>query len=380
MLTIVVVGVGLCLLACLGGRGGSGDNSDDCTGHCERSPGWPGEPTIVVAPGGALIAAIETTPGESGSDSGAPITCGVVDSDGSPLPSEKVCPASSPDGGVVTNACATRYTCGACSQVWLDLGLGRCSFTLIATTGERRTVEVRRYVTGHLTCRAGCGGPWIDQTITVTDPSQIAVPFSPPDGGVSDSDGGARTGAGVFTQLSAGSGHTCGLRADRSVACWGASAYGSAAGGSFAQITAGDSHTCGLRDDGSATCWGDNSRRQSTSPLATFTQLSAGCQYTCGLRDDGSATCWGDNSYGQSTAPPGAFTQISTGWMHTCGLGVDGSATCWGGTSAGQAPAPAGTFTQISAGWRHTCGLRTDGSATCWGDNSFGQASPPAGI
>ena len=71
----------------------------------------------------------------------------------------------------------------------------------------------------------------------------------------------------------------------------------------FTQISAGGDHTCGLRADGSVTCWGGDFFGQSAPAAGTYTQISAGGIHTCGLRASGSVTCWGDNSAGQSTYP-----------------------------------------------------------------------------
>ena len=72
---------------------------------------------------------------------------------------------------------------------------------------------------------------------------------------------------------------------------------------SFVQLSAGFSHTCALRFDGTVVCWGDDYYGESTPPSGTFTQIGAGEDYTCGLRADGSVTCWGDNSFGATAAP-----------------------------------------------------------------------------
>jgi alpha-tubulin suppressor-like RCC1 family protein len=44
----------------------------------------------------------------------------------------------------------------------------------------------------------------------------------------------------------------------------------------FSQVSAGLYHTCGLRPDGTVECWGANGSGQSSPPSGAFTQVSAG--------------------------------------------------------------------------------------------------------
>ena len=107
--------------------------------------------------------------------------------------------------------------------------------------------------------------------------------------------------------------------------------YGQATppGGSFTQVSAGVWHSCGLRSDGSVVCWGNSNDGQATPPGGSFTQVSAGRGHSCGLRSDGSVVCWGNSNDGQATPPGGSFTQVSAGDRHSCGLRSDGSVVCW---------------------------------------------------
>ena len=58
-------------------------------------------------------------------------------------------------------------------------------------------------------------------------------------------------------------------------------------------------HSCGLRTDGTITCWGWNEDSgQATAPAGQFSAVSAGRRHSCGLRTDGTITCWGRNLYG----------------------------------------------------------------------------------
>jgi len=188
-------------------------------------------------------------------------------------------------------------------------------------------------------------------------------------------------------QVSTGYRHTCGVKGDGTLTCWGWNDNGQATppSGTFRKVSAGYLQTCAMRGDGTLTCWGDNSWGQATPPGGTFNEVSAGDYHTCGVRSDGTLACWGDNSRGQSAPPSGSFFTISAGYQHTCGVRSDGTLACWGaGTTKtdvypnrGQAMAPSGAFAQVSAGGYHTCGVRADGTLACWGDNTYGQAPAP---
>jgi hypothetical protein len=101
-------------------------------------------------------------------------------------------------------------------------------------------------------------------------------------------------------------------------------------------VSAGDIHTCGLRTNGTLACWGYNDGGQATPPAGRFTQVSAGDIHTCGLHTNGTLACWGDNQYGQATPPAGLFVQVEAGELHTCGVTSEGHLTCWGNNDLGQ--------------------------------------------
>ena len=187
---------------------------------------------------------------------------------------------------------------------------------------------------------------------------------------------------GRYASLSAGYAHTCGLKPDGAVECWGIDESSETAprhGWRFTSISAGYAFTCGLRPNGAAECWGSDSQGQSSPPDGPFASLSVGVAHACGLRPNGSAECWGSDVFGASSPPAGSFAMISAGHYYTCGLRPDGTAECWGWDESGKSSPPNGRFTFISAGYHHACGLRPDGAVECWGSDEFGQSSTPDG-
>ena len=182
----------------------------------------------------------------------------------------------------------------------------------------------------------------------------------------------------AFRSVSAGDDHTCGVKKDGSVACWGNNKEGQATapGGTFSSVSAGRRYTCGVKTGGSVACWG-RAAGQATAPGGTFSSVSAGWGHACGVKSGGSVVCWGNNSAGLVTPPGGTFSSVSAGSIHICGVKSGGSVACWGIVETKAWP-PDGTFSSVSIGKDHTCGVKTGGSVACWGDNDDGQATPPS--
>ncbi len=187
----------------------------------------------------------------------------------------------------------------------------------------------------------------------------------------------------------------------------------------FRTIAAGQSHTCSLRPDGAVFCWGRNSELElgSGSPAPVTAPVLAGVSnvvaiatggfHTCALIVSGTVMCWGNNNWGQVGLPtsgvlasppatvPGITDAVAltSGGFHTCVVHAGGArASCWGSDSHGQLgdgvwnnnphPTPVavnlavvGPLTnRISAGGYHTCAIvAADSSVACWGANNVGQ-------
>jgi alpha-tubulin suppressor-like RCC1 family protein len=270
-------------------------------------------------------------------------------------------------------------------------------------------------------------------------------------------------GGHAVKSVSAGTYHTCAVLDDGSVRCWGFGAngelgYGNASpvsspatagpvnlgpGHTARAITAGAGHTCAIREDGSVLCWGfglegqlgygdKNNLGDTSTPGAhtpvdlgghTAKAITAGGLHTCAILDDKTVRCWGFGARGQlgygnplnvgdGANPDGSLdptvasslpvylgpgrtaVAISAGASDTCAILDNGSVLCWGDGSHGElgygntdnvgdtaypgltAPVylgPGRTATAISAGDDHTCAILDNGNVLCWGDGANGE-------
>jgi len=197
----------------------------------------------------------------------------------------------------------------------------------------------------------------------------------------------------AYKQVGVGARHTCALKDNGNVICWGGNDYGqiTSPSGVFKQISTGAWHSCALSNEGYVSCWGRNVEGQTTAPTEMLVDISSGGFHNCGLKSsDRSVVCWGagktigsTNNYGQSIEPTGTFSKISAGWTHSCGLKSNGSLACWGDNGSNQVTqTPTGAFDSISAGRSYSCALKTGtifsgANVTCWGFNGNSVLNPP---
>ena len=198
-------------------------------------------------------------------------------------------------------------------------------------------------------------------------------------------EGQALPPAGPFQLVSAGFDHTCGIKTDGSLACWGSlrawegeppisERQLTPPNGAFRSVSAGISHNCAVRQDGTVICWGYSASLQNNAP-GYVAMSSNGADYLCEQSPVG--ICWNKNAVPNSDTPPGipvpnGFTDIIAGDANTCALTDSATIVCWGQTNT----PPEGTFKSIA----HGCAVTVDGALSCWHPDLLEDGiAPPSG-
>jgi hypothetical protein len=231
--------------------------------------------------------------------------------------------------------------------------------------------------------------------------------------------------------------HTCALLVDSTLYCWGKNDEGElgqndelpgddptaydallpvAVPGKFRAVDAGQGHTCAIRLDGALLCWGRNTEHElgevegdqirvpiQVGPDKDWLAVEAGQDHTCGVREDFSAYCWGFNTSFDMDPPEGAplgiagtaqvntptrlegdFTLLRSDTFHSCAIDRDARLSCWGRNIEGQLGVKDGDLYEtavfvgngylgVAVGRFTTCAIGEDGGIACTGQNGFGQ-------
>ena len=136
------------------------------------------------------------------------------------------------------------------------------------------------------------------------------------------------------TEVSAGRSHSCAIDSSGGAYCWGSNYYAQAGSGTnyyptpvttlvtpapvvdlstgVTDISSGSGHSCAIKDDGTIWCWGieyyyelggagsaKTAPVQVASGLSNPVEIRAGAQYNCVRISDNTVWCWGRNDYGQ---------------------------------------------------------------------------------
>ena len=76
-------------------------------------------------------------------------------------------------------------------------------------------------------------------------------------------------------------------------------------------------HSCAIRFDDTITCWGLNNNGQADAPSGKHMNVIGGRNHSCAIRFDDTITCWGSNRQGQVDAPSGKHKIVAAGWYHS---------------------------------------------------------------
>lgn len=174
-------------------------------------------------------------------------------------------------------------------------------------------------------------------------------------------------------------------------------------------IAAGNDHTCAIRSDGAIFCWGANGSLQCGSSTASelhlptellladdAVQLGLGEVHSCARMTTGEVLCWGsgggaDQRLGYdertTTATPmpvvgltANAVDLAVGWWYSCVALEDDTVRCWGQNASGELGSccteqptsivvPGVSSAAVAAGNGPACAIRTDGVLICWGYN-----------
>ena len=274
---------------------------------------------------------------------------------------------------------------------------------------------------GSVRCWGDNGRGQLGDGTTIDRPTPVDVV------GLSTVNDGPRVAVGMY--------HSCGLRTDGTVKCWGDNSQGQLGDGTLTDrtsatvvsglsgaidIEAGGHHSCALMADGTARCWGSNAAGElgdggasgirSSSPVVVegvddATKIAAAQESTCAIRSNGTVVCWGDNDYGQlgdgtftSSDAPVAVSgltnavDIDATRYHVCALGSGGQIRCWGANATGQLGDGSTTnsnvpvtvrsaglthpvlnnVVDVATGYFHSCAAFSSGALRCWGSGTSG--------
>ena len=195
-----------------------------------------------------------------------------------------------------------------------------------------------------------------------------------------------------YESISSGSLHTCGVRVDGTVSCFGSNGRGQSSppDGEFLSVSGGGGHTCGVKTDGTAVCWGSTAVPSPPSDRK-FSSVSSGNSHACGVtpRDEAGRNqviCWGVAGAGRTddvsfytaryVSTSSTAESVSVGKNHNCALRAGGYIRCWGSNESAQLVSST-SAKAVSAGGEHTCWLDRNGTVGCRGSDTSGQSSPP---
>ena len=246
----------------------------------------------------------------------------------------------------------------------------------------------------------------------------------------------------IGTPVTSSSDHTCAIRADNTVVCWGTNIYGQLGNGTQVDstvpvlvkgisqaiaVSSNGNQTCAVLADNTVWCWGGSfdpafpivitKLPKQVVGLNDVMTVVSGSFHHCALKKDGTVWCWGyDGAPVFGNGPASASeTQtpvrvnavrgavaIGAGDQHTCAVVAPrGLVQCWGNNNYGQTGGVAvsnlsgrlpletelpifvpGVVNAVSLSVlaATSCAVIANGGMQCWGDNARGQFATGSGV
>lgn len=133
-------------------------------------------------------------------------------------------------------------------------------------------------------------------------------------------------------------------------------------------VEADEDHTCALRDDDTIVCWGDNDRGQLDAPQGRFASLDCGGRYCCAKPTTGPLECWGDDEYRGASDEGSSPGLLAVGDFHACATsGVMPLVRCWGSNNNGQLDIQPAGARDVAVSSASTCLVFSSGGVSCAG-------------
>jgi len=236
------------------------------------------------------------------------------------------------------------------------------------------------------------------------------------------------TAAPASGKVAVGPWHTCAVKADATVACWGHGSSGEVLPASLSDwsspavvpgltgmtyVAVGYQRSCAIDNLGVLSCWGGMGLTAPTTIKdgsgVAYTGVKAvamGLLHTCFIDANTNVQCFGRNSAGQfgdgaptdpvvnpyvavpvfvrrlDNSPLTGVVSLAAGGNYTCALTSGGEVICWGSGAIGDGtsiatkavvPAISSGATAMTVGLDHACAVLAAGGIQCWGGNSTSQ-------
>jgi alpha-tubulin suppressor-like RCC1 family protein len=275
--------------------------------------------------------------------------------------------------------------------------LGR---SMIGLSGRPRFAPPTGFAAVAALLFAACGASHPKEAV-VAAPVVVAPPIDPEIARAAED---AKPGENPATQIACGDFHTCALRTDGTVWCWGRNRSGQVNVGTEVNrpkaavvasldegrsVALGSTFSCALRKDGTLRCWGsgkllgDSVTREHIGPsvvsgLTDVEEVQAGGYVACARLRTGKVKCWGiDTPPKWKTPDVSKAKQIVAAAAHGCARFEDGAVRCWGenpwgGNGPFSKPAITGAR-EIATGDAFACAIVEQGKVKCWGRNDHGE-------